>query len=40
MLAHRADYDRIDLVYSGSTKDDLVYYEDIQNVWPQTDDVQ
>lgn len=39
MLAHRADYGRIDLVYSGSTKDDLVYYDDIKNVWPGIDDV-
>jgi NAD(P)H-flavin reductase len=39
MLAHRKDYGRIDLVYSGSTKDDLVYYEDIQSVWPQVDNM-
>lgn len=39
MFDRRADYGRIDLVYSGSTVDDLVYYDDITNVWPQLDDV-
>jgi NAD(P)H-flavin reductase len=39
MLAHREDYGQIDLVYSGSTRDDLVYYDDIKNVWPQIDNV-
>jgi NAD(P)H-flavin reductase len=39
MLTHRSDYGRIDLVYSGSTRNDLVYYDDIKNVWPQIDNV-
>jgi NAD(P)H-flavin reductase len=34
MLAHRADYGRIDLVYSGSTRDDLIFLSDIQHEWP------
>lgn len=39
MLDHREDYGQIDLVYSGSTRDDLVYYDDIKNVWPLIDKV-
>jgi NAD(P)H-flavin reductase len=39
MLDHRADYGRIDLVYSGSTMDDLVYYDDVKNNWPAIDDM-
>jgi len=34
ILAHRSDYGRIDLVYSGSTKDDLLFMQDILHVWP------
>ncbi|MCL2339621.1 MAG: FAD/NAD(P)-binding protein, partial [Actinomycetia bacterium] len=34
MLEHRADYGQIDLIYSGSTRDDLIFLDDIQNVWP------
>ncbi|MEE8715867.1 MAG: FAD/NAD(P)-binding protein [Coriobacteriales bacterium] len=33
-LRHRADYGRIDLVYSASTKADLVYLDELTNVWP------
>ena len=39
MIDRRADYGRIDIVYSGSTVDDLVYYEDLTTAWPQVDDV-
>jgi len=39
MFDHRTDYGHIDLVYSGSTMDDLVYYQDITTNWPQLDDV-
>ncbi|MDR0308797.1 MAG: FAD/NAD(P)-binding protein [Coriobacteriales bacterium] len=34
VLDHREDYGRVDLVYSGSTKDDLIFLNDIENVWP------
>jgi len=39
LLDHRADYGRIDLVYSGSTPDDLIFLHDIKNVWSQVPDV-
>ena len=39
MLDHRADYGRIDLVYSGSTTDDLIYLEEINTVWSQIENV-
>jgi NAD(P)H-flavin reductase len=39
LLDHRADYGRIDLVYSGSTPDDLLFLDDIKNVWPQLPNV-
>jgi len=39
LLDHREDYGRIDLVYSGSTPDDLIFLDDITNVWPQLPDV-
>jgi len=35
MLDHREDYGRIDLVYSGSTRDDLIFLQEIQNDWPK-----
>lgn len=34
-LAHRADYGRIDIVYSASTYEDLVYKEDLFRNWPK-----
>ena len=33
-LANRADYGRIDLVYSASTKHDLVFKEQLFDLWP------
>ncbi|HBT95860.1 MAG TPA: hydrogenase [Coriobacteriia bacterium] len=39
MLDRRSDYGRIDLVYSGSTRDDLVYYDDIIENWPKIDNM-
>ncbi|MDR1421584.1 MAG: hypothetical protein LBI64_01805, partial [Coriobacteriales bacterium] len=39
LLEHREDYGRIDLVYSGSTRDDLIFLNDIQRVWPKLPDV-
>ncbi len=39
MLDRRSEYGRIDLVYSGSTKDDLVYYEDLTENWPKIDNM-
>ncbi|MDR2197618.1 MAG: FAD/NAD(P)-binding protein [Coriobacteriales bacterium] len=39
MFAHRDDFGRIDLVYSGSTRDDLIFLDDIQHVWPELPDV-
>ena len=39
MLDHRSDYGRIDLVYSGSTIDDLVYLNDLQEVWPKLENM-
>jgi len=38
MLDRRADYGRIDLVYSGSTKGDLIFLDDIQHSWPEYPD--
>ena len=38
-LEHRADYGRIDLVYSGSTYDDLVFKEQLFDVWPGEPDM-
>ncbi|MCL2883267.1 MAG: FAD/NAD(P)-binding protein [Coriobacteriia bacterium] len=35
MLDNRDDYGRIDLVYSGSTRDDLLFLDEIQNDWPK-----
>ncbi len=34
-LNHRGDYGRIDLVYSASTYDDLVFKHELFEVWPQ-----
>jgi NAD(P)H-flavin reductase len=39
MLDNRSDYGRIDLVYSGSTTDDLVYRADLEGAWPSQPDV-
>jgi NAD(P)H-flavin reductase len=33
-LAHRSDYGRIDLVYSASTKADLVFKQQLFELWP------
>ncbi|MCL1879761.1 MAG: FAD/NAD(P)-binding protein [Actinomycetia bacterium] len=38
VLAHRSDYGRVDLVYSGSTIDDLVFLSDIQGAWTEYPD--
>lgn len=37
-LAHRDDYGRIDLVYSASSYDDLVFKEELFEVWPSAPD--
>ena len=37
-LNHREDYGRIDVVYSASTYDDLVYKEDLFGKWPNEPD--
>jgi NAD(P)H-flavin reductase len=39
LLDHREDYGRIDLVYSGSTREDLLFLDDILHVWPKLPDV-
>ncbi|MDR3052634.1 MAG: FAD/NAD(P)-binding protein [Coriobacteriales bacterium] len=39
LLDHRESYGRIDLVYSGSTRDDLLFLDDIFHVWPKQPDV-
>ena len=39
MLDNRQDYGRIELVYSGSSPDDLVFYKEISEVWPALPDV-
>jgi NAD(P)H-flavin reductase len=39
LLDHREDYGRIDLVYSGSTCEDLLFLDDILHVWPKLPDV-
>ena len=38
-LEHREDYGRIDLVYSGSTYDDLVFKEQLFDIWPNEPDM-
>ena len=37
-LRHRGDYGRIDLVYSASTYDDLVFKEELFKIWPSQPD--
>lgn len=37
-LRHREDYGRIDLVYSASTYDDLVFKEELFKIWPNQPD--
>lgn len=37
-LQHRDDYGRIDLVYSASTYDDLVFKEELFEIWPSMPD--
>ena len=37
-LRHREDYGRIDLVYSASTYDDLVFKEELFDIWPSQPD--
>lgn len=37
-LRHRADYGRIDLIYSASTYDDLVFKDELFEVWPDEPD--
>jgi NAD(P)H-flavin reductase len=37
-LKHREDYGRLDLVYSASSKKDLVYLHELQEVWPNEPD--
>ena len=38
-LEHREDYGRIDLVYSGSKYDDLVFKEQLFDIWPNEPDM-
>lgn len=38
-LEHREDYGRIDLVYSASTKADLVFKEQLFELWPKEKDM-
>ncbi len=38
-LAHREEYGRVDVVYSASTKKDLVFKTDLFENWPQEPDV-
>ncbi len=38
-LENRSDYGRIDLVYSASTKADLVFKEQLFDIWPQKPDM-
>jgi NAD(P)H-flavin reductase len=38
ILDNRQDYGRIELVYSGSSPDDLVFYKEISEVWPTLPD--
>jgi NAD(P)H-flavin reductase len=38
-LANRSDYGRIDLVYSASTKADLVFKEQLFDLWPKEPDM-
>ena len=38
-LEHRADYGRIDLVYSGSGYDDLVFKDQLFEEWPKVNDM-
>lgn len=38
VFAHREDYGRIDLVYSGSSYDDLVYKTELFETWPAIPD--
>ncbi len=37
-LQHREDYGRIDLIYSASTYDDLVFKEELFEIWPSYHD--
>ena len=37
-LDHRDDYGRIDIVYSASSKADLVYLDELTNDWPNRSD--
>lgn len=38
VLENRADYGRVDLVYSASTKEDLVFKKQLFDVWPKEPD--